>query len=88
MLFVALLSLFPIAQVKDIQDISAGVICFGFAALLFMIWMISLLYHAFAISCNMKGAKAIWSFIVALILAELLSKFIIVKLYTIFTPIH
>jgi hypothetical protein len=37
-------------------------------------WMVVLMYRAYAVSCNLKGAKAIVSFIVCLIIAELISK--------------
>ncbi len=38
------------------------------------VWMVALMYHAYAVSCNLKGAKAIVSFIVCLIIAEIISK--------------
>jgi len=37
-------------------------------------WMVALMYKAYSISCNIKGAKAIVSFIVCLIIAEIISK--------------
>lgn len=88
MLLLALISLYPFHQPKGIHDISVGLICFSLVALVFTIWMIVLLYQAFVISCNMKGGKAIGSFIGAIILAELFSKFIIFKLYTVFSSTH
>jgi uncharacterized protein (DUF697 family) len=49
-----------------------------FAATLLMlpllVWMIVLMYKAYSVSCNVRGPKAILSFIAALILAEILSK--------------
>lgn len=39
-----------------------------------LIWFIALLYKAFTTSANLKGTKAIISFIAGLILAEILSK--------------
>jgi hypothetical protein len=47
------------------------------------VWMVALMYRAYAVSCNLKGAKAIVSFIVCLMIAEVISKitfFMIVKL--------
>lgn len=41
-----------------------------------IVWMIALLYQAYTVSTGLKGSKAIVSFIVALLLAEILSKFI------------
>ncbi len=47
-----------------------------------IIWMVALMYKAYAVSCNVKGAKAITTFIISLILAETASKLIIIALLT------
>jgi hypothetical protein len=47
-------------------------------AVLMIIWMVTLMYKAYAVSCNVKGAKAIGTFVVSLILAEVVSKVLIV----------
>ena len=47
-------------------------------AVLMIIWMVALMYKAYAVSCNVKGAKAIGTFVVSLILAEVVSKVLIV----------
>jgi len=47
---------------------------------LMIIWMVGLMYKAYAVSCNIKGAKAIVTFIVSLILAEVVSKVLILAL--------
>ncbi len=44
-------------------------------------WMIRLMYKSFSVSCNVKGGKAIWTFIGGLIVAEVLSKLAIVGLF-------
>ncbi|MES2779539.1 MAG: hypothetical protein V4651_06525 [Bacteroidota bacterium] len=44
------------------------------------VWMIVLMYRSYSISFNLIGNKAIGSFIVCLLLAEILSKFINLKL--------
>ena len=41
---------------------------------LFICWMVLLAYRSYAISCNLAGGKAIASFIVGLLLAEIASK--------------
>ena len=46
-------------------------------SLIMIVWMVALMYKAYAVSCNLKGAKAIISFIIALILAEAASKVVI-----------
>jgi hypothetical protein len=40
------------------------------------VWNIALNYNAFKVNTNLKGAKSVWIFIVGLLLAEVLSKFI------------
>lgn len=52
--------------------------------LLMIIWMVALMYRAYSVSCNIKGGKAIASFIVALVVAETLSKIAVwqLALYT------
>jgi hypothetical protein len=59
---------------------SADVLIFGFAmfvVVLTVIWMVALMYRAYAVSCNIKGAGAIITFIISLTGAEVLSKFAI-----------
>jgi hypothetical protein len=56
----------------------ADVLIFGFAMILLiftLIWMVALMYRAYTVSCNIKGARAIVTFIVGLIAAEAISKF-------------
>ncbi|MFZ0033855.1 MAG: hypothetical protein WAK60_02550 [Sedimentisphaerales bacterium] len=65
----------------------ADVLVFGFAmiiAIFMAIWMVALMYRAYTVSCNIKGARAIVTFIVSLILAEVLSKITIFLLAGIF----
>ena len=45
------------------------------------IWMVSLMYKAFSVSCNVKGTKAITAFIVGIIMAEALSKYLLFILH-------
>lgn len=42
--------------------------------LLMIIWMVALMYRAYAVSCNVSGRKAIGTFIVALLIGEAVSK--------------
>ena len=46
------------------------------------IWMIALMYKAYTVSCNVKGAKVVTTFILSLILAEILSKVLILALFS------
>ena len=62
----------------------ADVLVFGFAmivVLLMTIWMVALMYRAYAVSCNIKGARAVVTFIVSLLGAEVLSKITIYSLF-------
>ena len=63
---------------------SADVVVFGLvviAAFLMLIWMVELMYRAYSVSCNIKGAGAVITFIVSLIGAEVLSKFVIYLMF-------
>jgi len=62
----------PVAAISSID-----VLIFGFAmivTILMTIWMVALMYRAYAVSCNIKGAMAVATFIVGLIAAEAISK--------------
>ncbi|MCX5634894.1 MAG: hypothetical protein NTW55_03505 [Planctomycetota bacterium] len=48
--------------------------------ILMAVWMVVLMYRAYSISCNVKGPKAIVTFIIALIGTEIISKFAVVWL--------
>lgn len=39
-----------------------------------VVWMVALMYKAYSISCNIKGAKAIITFIIALLISEVAIK--------------
>jgi hypothetical protein len=42
-------------------------------------WMVALMYRAFSISCNVKGARAVITFVISLLVAEIVSKLVLVK---------
>jgi hypothetical protein len=63
-------------QNGDVLFFAIGLI----VVLLMIIWMVVLMYRAYAVSCNTKGGKAVGSFIAALIVAEILSKIVIWQL--------
>ena len=50
--------------------------------ILCVIWMVGLMYKSFSVSCNVKGGKAIGTFIGGLIVAEVLSKIAVYGLAT------
>lgn len=87
--FVALIA-FGIPEMKpaDFQNLQTvplkkliELIAAGLLTVVFIIWVIALLYQAFKISCNLKGRRAVWGFIVALLIAEILSEIIFHYLY-------
>jgi hypothetical protein len=45
-----------------------------------IVWMVWLMYHGYAQACNLRGQRAVFSFIGALVLAEFLSKLLIFSL--------
>ena len=49
--------------------------------LLVSIWMIMLLYRAFTISGNLRGRRAVWGFIIALLISEIITVIIFHYLY-------
>jgi hypothetical protein len=87
-LFLAMPPLKDIRQIRDIHDIDSMVLFISLGALVFTIWMIALMYHAFTVSTNMKGRKAIWVFIVTLVIAEIASQFIFYPLYQYISSSH
>jgi len=63
------------APAASIAPIDISIFVFAMIVVLLMvIWMVALMYQAYAVSCNIKGAVAIATFIVSLIGAEILSK--------------
>ena len=42
--------------------------------LLMLVWMVALMYRAYAASCNLKGVRAAASFVIVIIIAEFLAK--------------
>jgi hypothetical protein len=91
MIFIALLTLpaafhnFSNELLADIQSgtphidmtKAALVLLFVFAMLPFLAWTLRLMYKGFSIACNVSGGKAIGTFIVGLLIAEIISKLFI-----------
>ncbi len=59
------------------RSMTAPVILSGLVGIAFVAWMVALMHNAFTTSCNLKGSKAVWSFVIGLIVAEILSKIIL-----------
>lgn len=58
----------------------AIIIVFVIVSILFLVWYIALLYNGFKVASNAKGTKHIILFSVAILLAEILSRFLINQL--------
>ncbi len=55
-------------------------IVFAIFSILFLVWYIALLFNGFKVASNAKGAKHIVLFIIVILLAEILSRFLIIQL--------
>jgi len=75
MLLLAVICFLPVVPASP-YDIPRMIV-FWLISLPFFIWIIALLYNAYSVSCNLKGTRAILSFIGALAVAEILSIFLI-----------
>jgi hypothetical protein len=82
MIFTALVFLLPIPMpdIHHLDDISPLFWLSTLVDILILIWVIALMYRAYVTAAHVKGTKAVISFIIALLLAEVISKFIIVKM--------
>ncbi len=45
-----------------------------------VVWMVALMYRAYSLCCNVRGGRAISSFIIALVAAEVISKVVALRL--------
>jgi hypothetical protein len=52
-----------------------GAVSMGILAL--VCWMTALLYHAYSVSCNIRGRKSVWTFTAGIVLAEGFSKIVL-----------
>ncbi len=59
---------------RDIAEFAVA----AFVTIVMLIWMVALMYRAFAVSCNVKGGKAIGAFVIAGLLSEILSKVVLI----------
>lgn len=72
-----------ILQGGPIQVPRADVVLGGllmFVVALAVVWMVALMYHSYALCCNIRGPRAALTFIAALIGAEVISKVIVVRI--------
>jgi len=75
MLLLAVICFLPVIPAGVYDDIPRLII-FGLICIAFAIWMIALMYNAYSVSCNLKGSRAVISFIGALLVAEIIAKLV------------
>ena len=71
MLFLVIVCFLPIVP-KGLFDMPRTIV-FAFICIPFYIWMITLMYNAYTVSCHLKGRLATVSFIGALVAAEIIT---------------
>lgn len=77
---IAFIPYFHFSFSPDMKTIPVNAIVIALLCIPFTIWSVILMYNAYSVSCNISGNKAIISFIVVLIISEILSKLLIVSL--------
>ena len=60
-----------------IKDNIGMIVLNAIVGLVFIAWTIILRYNAYSVSANLKGSKAIVSFVIALFISEILSKIVL-----------
>jgi hypothetical protein len=65
-----------INEIQNNPGMLLQIILLGLLILPFIVWMTALMFNAFSISANLKGPKAVWSFVASILIAEILSKVI------------
>lgn len=70
-----------VKTLPDVRTLPADPAVFGITVIvviLMTVWMVALMYRAYSVSCNVAGGKAVGVFIVALLLAEVASKLLVI----------
>lgn len=65
---------FLIVPVTNVKDIGGVFVLTALVDVVFCVWMVVLFFQAFMLCCNVKGVKAIVTFIVGILLAEVLAR--------------
>jgi hypothetical protein len=71
-------------QVPQLPPLGPDVVVFGLVTLFMLactVWMVALMWRSFSHCCNVRGGKAVATFVIALLLAEVLSKVLIGQLF-------
>lgn len=71
-------------QIPQLPAGGPDAVVFGLVTILMLactVWMVALMWKSFAHCCNVRGGKAVGAFVIALLLAEVLSKVLIGQLF-------
>ena len=71
-------------QIPPLPPMGPDTVVFGLVTVFMLActaWMIALMWRSFSHCCNVRGAKAVSAFVIALLLAEVLSKVLIGRLF-------
>jgi hypothetical protein len=87
MLFVVIITMLLPNQIHDPEKFMAAIqndpglimqiLALGLLMIPLIVWTVALMYNAYSISANLRGPKAIWTFIASFLIAEILSKVIL-----------
>ena len=71
-------------QIPQLPAGGPDAVVFGLVTLFMLactVWMVALMWKSFSHCCNLRGGKAVGTFVITLLLAELLSKVLIGQLF-------
>lgn len=71
-------------QVPQLPPAGPDAVVFAFVTLFMLactVWMVALMWRSFSHCCNVRGGKAVGTFVITLLLAEALSKVLIGQLF-------
>jgi hypothetical protein len=71
-------------QVPELPAAGPDAVVFALVTLFMLtcsVWMVALMWKSFSHCCNLRGGKAVGTFVIVLLLAELLSKVLIGQLF-------
>lgn len=71
-------------QVPQLPPAGPDAVVFGLVTLFMLactVWMVALMWRSFSHCCNVHGSKAVATFVISLLLAEVLSKVLIGQLF-------
>lgn len=71
---ISFIPFFQFEMTTAIPEITVNLLVFGIVSLAIIVWVVVLMYNAYSVSANVTGTKAIVTFIVSLVLAEIAAK--------------